>query len=103
VARFHGALSDFSEGEFMIPTPNPGREERITSGSAARQAAVYETLVLLTKPQLAQRLKVSPRTIDNMMAQRILPYIRASKRAVRFHWPRVLAALERREIREAGR
>jgi len=59
--------------------------------------------VLLTKTQLAERLRVSTRTIDNMMAQRIIPYIRASKRSVRFHLPRVLAALEKREVHEVSR
>lgn len=59
--------------------------------------------VILTKREIAGVLKVSTRTIENMMRQKIIPYIRATKRSVRFHLPRVLAALEKRETHEVGR
>jgi hypothetical protein len=59
--------------------------------------------LIITKPELARELRVSVRTVENMMAQRIIPFIRATKRSVRFHLPRVLEALEKREIREIGR
>lgn len=59
--------------------------------------------VIITKRELARELRVIIRTIENMMAQRIIPFIRATKRSVRFHLPRVLAALEKREVREVGR
>jgi hypothetical protein len=59
--------------------------------------------LIITKPELARELRVSIRTVENMMAQRIIPFIRATKRSVRFHLPRVLAALEKREVREVGR
>ncbi len=58
---------------------------------------------LLTKPELAQELRVSVRTADHMMAQRVIPFIRTTKRSVRFYLPRVLAALEKREVREVTR
>jgi hypothetical protein len=49
---------------------------------------------------------LSPRQVipecDNMIWQRMIPFIRA-RRAVRFCLPRVLQALGRFEIREAGR
>jgi hypothetical protein len=57
---------------------------------------------IVTKKELAHELRVSVRTIENMMAQRIIPFIRATKRSVRFHLPRVLAALEKREVREVA-
>ncbi len=75
----------------------PVRPQRLT----AEQTLVVAS-ILLTKPQLAQQLRVSVRTIDNMMAQRIIPFFRASKRSIRFHLPRVLAALEKREVREVA-
>jgi excisionase family DNA binding protein len=59
--------------------------------------------VIVTKSELARELRVSTRTVENMMAQRIIPFIRATKRSVRFNFPRVLAALEKREVREVGR
>ena len=37
-----------------------------------------------TKAQVAQRLAVSIRTIDNLMAARKLPFLRLSRKIVRF-------------------
>jgi len=58
---------------------------------------------IVTKLELARELRVSSRTIENMMAQRIIPFIRATKRSVRFHLPRVLVALEKREVKEVAK
>lgn len=38
----------------------------------------------LTKQQLARRLNVSPRTVDNLMARRALPFVRLSAKLIRF-------------------
>ena len=57
---------------------------------------------LLTKQELAIALGVSPRTIDNWMAQRRIPFIRISPRLIRFDLNRVKAALARYEIKEVG-
>ena len=53
----------------------------------------------LTKPQVAARLQVSLRSIDNMIKQRRIPVCRWG-RTVRFFWPKVEAALARYEIKE---
>jgi hypothetical protein len=53
------------------------------------------------KPGIAREIKVSPRTIDNYMALRIIPFFRIG-RVVRFDVARVKAALARFEVREAG-
>ena len=53
------------------------------------------------KPGIARELKVSPRTIDNYMVRRIIPFIRIG-RVIRFDVARVKAALARFEVREAG-
>lgn len=58
---------------------------------------------ILTKKELARELRVSVRTIENQMKQRIIPFLRITKRSVRFYLPRVLTALQKREVREAGR
>lgn len=58
---------------------------------------------IITKKELARELRVSTRTVENQMKQRIIPFIRITKRSVRFYLPRVLAALQKREVREAGR
>jgi len=67
------------------------------SGSAADDPA------LLTRKQLAKRLSLSSRTIDNLQRAKKINYIRLSPRCIRFHLPSVLAALRKFEIREAGR
>lgn len=38
----------------------------------------------LTKQQLARRLNVSPRTVDNLIARRALPFVRLSGKLIRF-------------------
>ena len=45
---------------------------------------------LLTKPQIADRLQVSTRTVDFWMAQGHLPFFKIG-RCVRFCWPDVMA------------
>ena len=55
---------------------------------------------LVTKRIVAKAASVSCRTIDNWMRDKRIPVIRLSPRCVRFHLPRVLAALSRFEIRE---
>jgi len=58
-------------------------------------------LALLKRPQLARAINVSPRSIDNFVARKIIPAIRISARCVRFHLPSVLAALRKFEVKEA--
>lgn len=45
----------------------------------APQADAY-----LTKQQLAQRLNVSLRTVDNLIARRAIPFVRLSGKLIRF-------------------
>ena len=58
--------------------------------------------MIMNKTELARELRVSIRTVDNMMAQRIIPFVRATKRSIRFFLPHVLAALEKREVKEVA-
>ena len=60
------------------------------------------TLALVTKDVVARAASVSPRTIENWMGQRRIPYIRLSPKCVRFHITSVLAALRRFEVKEVG-
>jgi len=57
---------------------------------------------LLSKKEVAAVLNVSPRTVDNWMVQRLIPFIRLSARLIRFDLERVKAALARYEIKEVG-
>lgn len=51
---------------------------------------------LIKKNQLATRLSVSPRTIDNWVANRIIPYIQISPGFNRFDYDEVIAALRKK-------
>ena len=58
---------------------------------------------LLKRPQLARAINVSVRTVDNWQKQKRIPYLKLSARCVRYHFPSVVAALRKFEVREAGR
>ena len=57
---------------------------------------------LLSKKEIAEILGVSPRTIEAWLAQRRIPQLRFSPRLTRFDLPKVLAALDRYEVKEVG-
>jgi hypothetical protein len=58
---------------------------------------------LLTKDGLAKRLKLKRRGVECLVARRLIPVIRISRRCVRFSWQAVKDALARYEIKEVGR
>jgi excisionase family DNA binding protein len=49
--------------------------------------------VMLTKKELAQRLKVTLRTIENWQRRGVLPFVKMGK-IVLFHWPDVVEHLK---------
>jgi hypothetical protein len=55
--------------------------------------------VLLKSRELAEKLNVSTRCIDNWMRQRKIPVLRIGKRMNRFHLGDVLLALQKYEIK----
>ena len=60
---------------------------------------------LLTKIDLAERLRVKPRTVDNWMKLGRLPYIKiggGQRGTVRFSWPAVKKSLLRFEVGGGG-
>ena len=59
----------------MQPNANKSSE----SGAGLADTPDYET-----KSQVARRLSVSKRTIDNLMRQRRLPFVKLSSKIVRF-------------------
>jgi hypothetical protein len=67
-----------------------------------RMVQPADSLALVTKDVVARAASVSPRTIENWMGQRRIPYIRLSPRCVRFHIAGVLAALRKFEVKEVG-
>ena len=67
----------------------------------AHNRAMNSTIVigLLRKRELAQRLSISVRTIENWVSAGRIPCIRVG-RVTRFEWERVLEALHAYEQRE---
>ena len=94
-------------GKIMQPLSLPNRSasrlestpESTHGGAPATSKAVsHAGEELLTKRELAARLKKSPRCIEQWMRRRYLPYIKIAH-TVRFRWRDVLEALERLTIR----
>jgi excisionase family DNA binding protein len=52
----------------------------------------------LTKAELAERLQLTPQTIENLVNQGRLPYLRLTRRIIRFSWPDVVAAMNSRRF-----
>lgn len=50
---------------------------------------------LLDKLQVAEKLGFTPRTVDRLMARKLIPYLKIG-RSVRFRWSVVLSVLESR-------
>ena len=93
--------------EIMQPLPFPNNSDAPLESTPERTqvvAPVTSTAVshpgeeLLTKHELAARLKKSPRCIEQWMRRHYLPYIKIAH-TVRFRWRDVLEALERLTIR----
>jgi excisionase family DNA binding protein len=57
---------------------------------------------LHSKQEVARAVSVSPRTLDNWMAEKRIPFIRLSPRLIRFDLERVKTALERYEVKEVA-
>jgi NAD dependent epimerase/dehydratase family enzyme len=57
---------------------------------------------LIDTPEVAQRMKVCERTVQNLVARRAIPVVRVSPRCVRFRWPDIEAALARVTVKEVA-
>lgn len=80
------------------PSKSFARRNGVNTNGSGQSSARH----LVSKQELAVALGVSPRTIDNWMAQRRIPFIRLSARLIRFDLARVKTALARYEIKEVG-
>jgi excisionase family DNA binding protein len=56
----------------------------------------------LNKLELAAKLGVTRRVVEDMMRRRMIPYLSLGHRTVRFHWPAVERALSKFEHRAVG-
>lgn len=84
-----------------VTAPNRAELERTNDQAASSPRRSEDTSGIEDKPGIARELKVCPRTIDNMMARRVIPFMRIG-RIVRFDVARVKAALRRFEVCAAG-
>ena len=75
----------------------------MTTQTEQKPTLVAHDRELLTRRELANRLSISPRTVDNLQHRRIIGCIRISPRLVRFHLPTVMRALQAYQIKELGR
>jgi hypothetical protein len=63
------------------------------------QQVLPDQTELLTKREVAARLKRSPRAISNYMSRRQIPFIRLNARSVLFNWPDVVEQLQQLSVR----
>jgi len=54
---------------------------------------------LLTYPEVAERLRMDRRSVQNLVARRAIPVIRLNARCARFRWADVEAALAKLTIK----
>lgn len=81
------------------PSENFANAETVTGQRGGTQPF---NMRFLSKEELSTVIGVSCRTIDNWVAQKRIPRLRLSSRMTRFNLPKVEAALERYEVKEAG-
>ena len=72
-----------------VTLPLPQRAEGIPSGKPQGT----EPEAMLTKKELASRLKISVRTLENWQRRGVVPFVKVGK-IVLFHWPDVVAHLK---------
>lgn len=77
-------------------------EVRDTSKSIASISGNQPHAELVTKKQVAKAIGISVRTVEGMMARKVIPFFKLSPRLVRFSLGRVKAALNRYEVLEIG-
>lgn len=60
-------------------------------------SAPYNPDDILDRVELAARLRLKPRGVDCLVKAGTIPCIHLSRKLLRFHWGRVLAAMQRLE------
>jgi hypothetical protein len=76
------------------------RLSRMTTEEKQQTQAEFR---LLKREELARALNISPRSVDNFQKAKRIPVIKLTPRCVRFSLPAVLKALEKFQVKEAGR
>ena len=79
----HGQQTAGPGNEGSVPTEQPARGRALDDGSNE----------MLTKEELAAKLKVTVRTVENWQHDGFLPGVKIAN-VVRFHWPEVVEHLK---------
>lgn len=79
----------------VFPDKLPDQNIHMTPYNGDMSAASIDNDRLLTIDELAERLQYSPDWIRDQVKLGNIPVIRFNARAWRFHWPTVLAAMQR--------
>lgn len=83
--------------------PDTSQVDTVCSGMSQEQTIPRRENRLIKKRELAARLSISPRTVDDLVAKRTIPYIAISPRLHLFDLEAVQAALAKRfEVRVKG-
>lgn len=75
----------------LAPAITPARTG--SDAATAASAPGNPSDVMLNKRELAERLKVTVRTVENRQQRGVLPYVKIGK-VVIFHWPEVVEFLK---------
>jgi excisionase family DNA binding protein len=67
-----------------------------------KNSETLEAEGLIKTPEVAQRAKVSRRTVQTWTAQKVIPVVRISPRCVRYKWQDVERALAKFTVKEAA-
>lgn len=79
----------------LEPPAPAAKAGKATSTLSPEQAGAQAERLLLTGKQLAARLGVSLRTVEQWSSTGVIPKLLLSARMTRYQLPKVLAALER--------
>jgi predicted DNA-binding transcriptional regulator AlpA len=71
-----------------------------TKSKAKTATAPHADEQLLKKQDIAQRCRLSLRTIDRWVNERKIPYLNLDKRTVRFRWGDVKRVIDRLAVKE---
>jgi hypothetical protein len=78
------------------------QKHSLTAAKVAEVSRGINGDTLLTKDQLAEKLDLTRRGVECLVANRRIPVIRISARCVRFSWPKVQAALDKLTVNEVA-
>ena len=79
----------------MKATINPPTARTMNSSEPITSIDAAVTPTLIKKKELAKRLSVSTRTIDNWVAKRLIPYIQITSRFYLYEFDAVPAAIRK--------